>query len=477
MAKPLDALRTTHHVVIVGAGITGLAAAYFVQKAHPDAAITVLEAGARIGGKVQSERVEGPGGGYLLERGADAFLARQKPWAYELALTLGLEDELLPTLEQNSGVYVVYQGRLERLPRGLQLIIPTDWDAFNAAAIMSGAGKARLAQEPTIPRRAEEGDESVADFVTRRMGREALERLAEPFLSGIYSALPEEQSLLATFPRFAQMERLRGSLLAVPRTAPPSPQGSAPKQAAATTFVSFKEGTERLARALAEALRGEVRLNSPVTGMTRSGEGYRLALADGETLGAQQVILTLPARQAAPLLRDVAPDALSSLHELRTVSSGVVYLAYRAEEIPHPLDAFGAVVPRIEGRACNALTFVTSKFAGRAPEGYRLIRYFFGGARTPHLMELDDAELIATARAELADLLGVHAQPGLSHVVRWWHAQPQYDVGHLDRMARIQTALPSGIALIGTTYGGVGIPDCVRQAQEVGEQGMKRTGD
>lgn len=466
MTPPLDAQRTTHHVII-GAGITGLAAAYFAQKAHPDSPITILEAGTRIGGKVQSERVEGPGGVYLLERGADAFLARQKPWAYELALELGMDDEILPTRSDQGGVYVVYQGRLERLPRGLQLIIPTDWDAFNAAAIMSGAGKERLAQEPTIPMRTEAGDESVADFVTRRMGREALERLAEPFLSGIYSALPEEQSLLATFPRFAQMEALRGSLLAAPRTVPPSPQGKAPNQAAPTTFVSFKEGTEGLAHALAGAFRGELRLNSRVTGLARSGEGYRLTLADGDTLNAAQVTLTLPARQAAALLGDVAEEAISSLHELRTVSSGVVYLAYRAEEVPHPLDAFGAVVPRIEGRACNALTFVDSKFEGRAPAGYRLIRYFFGGARTPHLMELDDAELIATARRELADLLGIHARPGLTHVVRWWHAQPQYDVGHLERIHHIQNALPPGLALIGTAYGGVGIPDCVRQAGEV----------
>lgn len=456
---------------IIGAGITGLSAGYALARHSPDAQVAILDASDRPGGKVRSHRVEGPGGDYLLEVGADAFLARQKPWAYELALELGLADEIQPTDDRHSGVYVVNRGGLLRLPQGLQLILPTDWEAFAASPLLSAEGKARLAAERDVPPRTDSADESIASFVTRRLGAEALEKLGEPLLSGIYSARPEEQSLLATFPRFRQMEKTHGSLLRAVDAQRKSPQ-AAPRPAAPapSAFVSFRNGTETLARTLAAAVQENLRLACPVDSLEQTGPGYQLGLASGETVNARRVLLAVPARQAARLLRTVAPPAKAVLEELRTVSSGVAYLAFRREDVPHPLDAFGVVVPRCEGRDCNALTFVSSKFAGRAPEGYTLLRYFFGGARTPHLLERDDAEIVQTARQELAHLLGIQAQPRLARVFRWWDAQPQYDVGHLQRMERLRAALPPGLHVAGTAYGGVGIPDCVRQAQEVATQ-------
>lgn len=470
-----DEKASIHHVVIVGGGIAGLSAAYYLQKLAPELAVTLLEASARLGGKIRSEFVDGRGDRpFVLEAGADAFLAKQKPWAYELALELGLADRILPTNDDNAGVYLVDGVKLLRLPPGLQLIVPTDWEAFARSPLLSAAGKARLAQEAEIPARPDPGDESVAEFVTRRLGAEALEKLGEPLLSGIYSARPEEQSILATFPRFRQMEQRHGSLLAAVAAGKQSSrasqrrkegtQGSYPPPPSA--FISFIGGTDELPKVLADQLQAEVRLHSAVERIECNGAGYRLRLGDGGTLAADALVLAIPARPAAALLRPLVPAAATTLDQLRTVSSGVVWLAYERDDVPHPLDAFGVVVPRAEERDCNALTFTSSKFDRRAPEGYALIRYFFGGARTPHLMEANDAAIVATAQREVQALLGVAAAPCFHRVVRWWDAQPQYDVGHLARMAAIHATLPPTVQLIGTAYGGVGIPDCVRQGKE-----------
>jgi protoporphyrinogen/coproporphyrinogen III oxidase len=475
------ASRITPHVAIIGGGITGLATAWYLGQLAPEVAVTLLEASGRAGGKVITHFVDGQGDQpFVLEAGADAFLARQKPWAYELALELGLSDRLLPTNDARSGVYVVQQGKLLRLPPGLQLIVPTDWEAFERSPLLSTEGKARMAEERDIPPRLEDGDESVAAFVTRRLGAEALARLGEPLLSGIYSARPEEQSILATFPRFRQMERRHGSLLrAVEATrnmgSPASPSTAGGPQPS-STFVSFRNGTQELPDALADRVKANIRLNSGVQSIEEHEGRYRLHLADGENIEADRLVLAIPAAAAAALLRPLAETAATTLDTLRTVSSGVIYLAYPNDQIAHPMDGFGAVTPIAEGRNFNALTWVTSKFQGRAPREHSLIRLFFGGARSPHMMELDDAEIEGAARQELHDLMGLDATPRFHRVFRWWHAQPQYDVGHLERMAKIERSLPPNIHLAGTAYHGVGIPDCVQQARRVAEA-MRRRGD
>ncbi len=471
------ASRTTPHVVIIGGGITGLSTAWYLHKAAPDLRVTIFEAGDRLGGKVETHFVDGDAGRpFVLEAGADAFLAKQKPWAYQLALDLGLADRLLPTNDANSGVFVVNNGKLLSLPAGLQLIIPTRWDTFAASPLISEAGKTRIAQERQIPARSDDADESVAEFVNRRFGDEALEKLGEPLLSGIYSAQPEEQSILATFPRFRQMERQHGSLLGAVNAAQNASRASAPISSdpqPTSAFVSFHNGTQELVHALAAQVQATVRLQTRIEQLERTATGYRLRWDSGE-IEADAVVLTVPAAIAAPLLSPISPPVACEIGALRTVSSGVAYLAYRRADVAHPMQGFGVVIPRAEGRDFNVLTWVTSKFCHRAPDDYVLIRLFFGGARTPHMMERDDNQIIGNAKEELAALMNISAPPSMTRIFRWWHAQPQYDVGHLGRMERIQTALPPHLYVGGTAYGGVGIPDCVHQGEQIAAQILQK---
>lgn len=458
---------STLPVAIIGGGVTGLSAAWRLQQMGVP--YVLLEAGARWGGRIQTDRlhVDGVDEPFIFERGADAFLARQKPWAVELARELGLNDQILPT-GKSGGVYTVRDGALLRLPAGLRLIVPTDRAAFLASPIMSEAGKRRVLDEPNVPPRINGArDESVADFVARRLGREALERLAEPFLSGIYSADSTRQSLAATFPRYLEAERKHGSLLNAP-----APQVAPPRDGL-TPFVSFIGGTETLIRTLADALTGDLRLNARVDAIERAADGFRVRLAGGDALDASRVIATTPASISASLLASVASGAVEPLCTLRTVSTGAVLVALRRDDVPHPLDGFGAVVPQVEGRDINALTWMTSKFAGRAPTGYVIIRAFFGGARTPHMLDRSDDEVLTDVRRELRALLGVEAAPVLQRIYRWIDAQPQYDVGHLDRVAAIEAALPAGVRVAGSAFRGVGIPDCVRQGREAAEKIIK----
>lgn len=480
----------TTPVAIIGGGITGLSTAWYLQRAGIP--YTLLEASPRWGGKIQTDHIDSPlhdssrhGSAeqpFILERAGDAFLAAQKPWAMELAYELGLEDEILPTNTAPGPVYVVKDGELHPLPKGLQLIIPTDREALLASPLLSDAGKARMLQEESIPPRAENesaadeaaADESVAQFVRRRLGDEALEMLAEPLICGIYNADPEEQSMGATFARFPQLEQRYGSLIAgaraaqKARAAQPRPSNGAERPS--TAFISFRNGTETLPRTLAERLTGDLRLGTAVNRIDAHDDGYTIELSSGSPVSARHVVVTVPARPAAALLRALAPDAATGLETLRTVSTGVVFLAFRRDEVAHPLDSFGVLMPAREGRPVNALTMMTTKFDHRAPEGAVLLRVFFGGVRSPQTMQCSDEQVVTIARDQLRELLGINAQPILHRVYRWIDAQPQYDVGHNARMDATEAALPPGVHIAGSPYRGVGIPDCVRQAREVAEK-------
>lgn len=459
-------------IAIIGGGITGLTAAWTLQKAGVP--YTLLEASDRWGGKIQTDHVDG----FTIERAADAFLTAQKPWAIDLARELGLDEQILPTNDDQRRVFVVKDGVLVPLPTGLYLIVPTNAEALLASPLLSAAGKERMLDEETLAPDlviGEDGslaDMSVADFVRRRVGQEALETLAEPLLSGIYNADPAEQSMMATFPRFPQMVQQHGSLIAGMRAAQARAAAAAKKSGGDTkktaAFISFVGGTELLTKTLAQKLTGDCRLRTCV-GQLWTGPApneYRLALSDGTELTANGVIIATPAANAAQLLRPLSPNAAKTLDELRTVSTGTISMAFRREQIEHPLDGFGVVIPTKERRKINAITWTSTKFTQRAPADHVLLRVFFGGVRTPDLMHKEDAEVLATARQELSSLMGVNAEPLFYRIYRWWDAQPQYDVGHLDRVAAIEAALPPNLFVAGCPFGGVGIPDCVRQGQE-----------
>lgn len=475
------------HVTIVGGGIAGLSAAWFLQEAqeqhnHP-VRYTLLEQSGRWGGKINTEEVEVPGGDtFVVEGGPDSFIT-QKPWALQLARTLGLDDRLLPTNDDRRQTFVLNNGKPTPLPDGVLLIVPTKFTPFILSPLISLPGKLRMGLDLFIPPRTDDGDETLADFITRRLGAEALDKIAEPLLSGIYNAEAEKQSILATFPRFRDIERRHGSLikgmLASRRAASARKANVTPSNRPSSIFMSLKGGMEELVERLRASLEGELCLNTAVEAICKSGQkgdetlagrGYTLQLSDGQQLQTDAVILAVPAYAAARLVRPLSPDAAERLDGIRYVSTGTISLAYDVKEFTHPLDGFGVVIPRTEERSINAITWTSTKFDHRAPQGAVLIRAFFGGSRTPHMMDVDDEELVATVRREIASIMGVHATPLFHQIFRYHDANPQYDVGHLERVAAIEDALPPRVFVTGSPYRGIGIPDCVHQAQQTVEK-------
>ncbi|HEC23351.1 MAG TPA: protoporphyrinogen oxidase [Chloroflexi bacterium] len=464
----------TLRVAIVGGGITGLSVAWYLEREAAASGValryTILERSPRWGGKIRTERIAGFGDEpFVIEAGPDSFLT-QKPWALRLVREIGLADRILNTNDHLRRVFVLRRGKPVPLPDGVLLIVPTRILPFVLSPLLSPPAKLRMGLELFIPPRRDGEDETVADFVRRRLGAEALDRLAEPLMSGIYNAEAERQSLLATFPRFRALEEQFGSLIRgmlISRRAHRRRRSAASDGKTSAMFVSLRAGMYELVEALTDRLSGDLRLNAGVERIVRRRGGrYELLLDGEERLEADAVIITTPACAAADLLQDVAPLAVEGLRAIRYVSTGTISLAFRADEINHPLDGFGLVIPRSEGRRVNAITWTSTKFDHRAPEGYVLLRVFFGGSRRPEMMEKDDDELLSIVRSELSELMGLDTRPILHRIYRWRRANPQYDVGHLERVGAIEAALPSGVYVTGSAYRGVGLPDCVYQAQQ-----------
>jgi oxygen-dependent protoporphyrinogen oxidase len=455
-------------LVVVGGGIAGLAAAHrAVERAreHGRAVrLSLLEAAPRLGGTIRSERQEG----FLVEHGPDSFLS-EKPWALALCRRVGLEGRLLRTDDRFRRTYVVLDGRLHPLPDGFQLLAPTRLGPFLRSRLFSWPGKLRMGLDLVLPRGGET-DESLGGFVRRRLGREALERVAQPLVAGIYTADPDTLSLDATMPRFRELERRQRSLLlGLWRASRRSPGEQAGVSGARwSLFVTLRDGLEELVRALAARLpEGTARVGARVTDVERAGDGWRVLAVPGPPLEADAVVLACEAGQAGRALRYLDPGLAHLLAGIPYASSATVTLGYRRADVAHPLDGFGFVVPRIERRPVIACTFSSVKYPGRAPEGTALLRVFAGGALDEGALAADDAALVATARAQLAELLGARGEPLLARVARYPHAMPQYTVGHLARIEAIALGLRRhpGLALAGGAYRGVGIADCVRSAE------------
>lgn len=471
-------------VVVIGGGVTGLAAAHrLVDGPSPPPTVRVLEAGPIAGGAITTERT---GDGFVIERGSDTMLS-DKPWGIGLAERLGIADELISTRTDigTGGAYVVCRGRLERVPPGFNLMAPTDPVAFLRTPILGPWGKIRAAADLVLPRRrglgeeGEDDDESLASFVRRRFGAELLDRLAQPLVGGIYGADPERLSLAATMPRFIEAERDHRSVALALRRRRRSNAREGASGARYGLFVSFGQGMGRLTEALAEALGDRLEVDAPVGALTPAeGGGWDVRVAGDRpgTIRARRVIVALPAHGAAQLLGPLDPGLGSALEAIPYGDAATVTFAWRREEIPHPLDAYGFVVPSREGRGLLASTWASQKWAGRAPEGFVLIRAFLGGYAHPGLCERDDDHLIDLARRELRDLLGVEAAPTLTRVQRWLRAMPQYLVGHRGRVAAIEDAVrrQPGLDLAGNAYRGVGIPDAIRDGQRAAQEILDR---
>jgi len=400
----------------------------------------------------------------------------------QLAKEIGLESRLIETNEAHRRSFIVRGGRLRPVPEGFQLLAPTRFWPFVTTDIFSWAGKARMALDLVLPRRAAtEGngadDESLAQFVRRRFGREALERMAQPMVGGIYTADPEQLSLRATMPRFLEMERRHRSVIramwhARRRTSAAQQRGTS--GARYSLFLAFDEGVQVLTDRLAALLSDSIRLNAQVNALdfAQSTRQWRLTVNDDATIHADAVCLALPAYAAAALLRAFDGELANELNAIPYASTATVNLAYRRADIPHPLDGFGFVVPFIERRATLACTFSSVKFAGRAPDGHALLRAFVGGALQPDTFALAENEMLAAVRADLRALLGIEAPPIFAHVEKWPRSMAQYHLGHLERIARINERLKNfpALQLAGNAYNGAGLPDCIRSGRAAAER-------
>jgi oxygen-dependent protoporphyrinogen oxidase len=456
-------------LAIVGGGIAGLAAAHhageLARARGLDLELSLFEASDRLGGTIQTERREG----FLVECGPDSFLS-EKPWALELCCRLGVEDKLVRTDDRFRRVFVVFRGRLHPLPEGFQLLAPTRFGPFLRSGLFSWPGKLRMGLDLVLPRGLDP-DESLGAFVRRRLGRQALERVAQPLVAGIYTADPDLLSLAATMPRFLELERRERSLiLALWRAGRRAPSESREASGARwSLFVTFADGMEEMIRALQSRIpSGAVRLKERVTGVTREGGRWRIATAEGQAAAADRVILACEAHHAARALRYTHPALALLLEGIPYASSATVTLAWRRADIPHPLDGFGFVVPQIERRPVIACTFSSVKYPRRAPEDGALLRVFMGGAMNEGVLEGDDETLVRVARGELAELLGIEAAPLWTRVGRYPRAMPQYQIGHLARVEAIEGCVRElpGLALAGGAYRGVGIADCVRSGED-----------
>ncbi len=468
---------SARRVVIVGGGVTGLTAAYRLLTAGHDAsgatlAVTVLEERPRLGGNIVTERRDG----FVIDGGPDSFVA-VRPQAKALCHDLGLGDRLIPTTERNRRVYVARRGGLEQMPEGLSLGVPTRVWPMVRTPLVSWTGKARMALDLVLPKGRIDGDESIGHFVRRRLGDEAVTQLAEPILGGIYVGNVDALSLRATFPQLLEQEQKYGSLIrgAIAQMAA---RGHAAGKAPPSAFFSLLGGMGELIDTLASKIGkagGTIRVGAPVAAITKAPEGAKsprflvqIAGEAGETIEADDVIFCIPAYAAADALDPFDRTLSALLRQTPYISSATVVVAFRRADMPRALDATGLVVPKSERRRVLAATFISSKWAGRAPSDAVLLRVFVGGHRDPGALTLSDEALVALAREELGSLVGVRVKPMLSRVFRYERGNAQPSIGHLGRVTRVRALAKGhpGLQFAGAAFDGVGIPDCVRQAND-----------
>jgi oxygen-dependent protoporphyrinogen oxidase len=447
-------------VAVVGAGISGLAAAY--ELSLRGVSFVVLERGDRAGGVILSEQIDG----FTIDGGPDSLLL-QKPEAIRLCEELGIGDRLVPTKLPRLA-YIQRGGRLHRLPTGSVLGIPTRIGSFVTSTLFSWRGKLRMGAEFFVPPRMTEGDESIGSFMTRRFGAEAKWYLAEPLLAGIHAGDVDRLSMHALFPRFVDEERRHGSLLKAFRAQ------SRTRVAVDGAFKSLPGGLTEMVDAIVSKLPPHsLRLGAGVTRIDGGGP-FRLD-AGGAPVDARSVIITTPAYIAADLLKERDSELARRCAEIPYASAVTVALAFRREDVSHPLNGSGFVVPRVESSRILAASWLSSKWPHRAPEGSVLMRAFLGGTRDPHALGRTDEVLVRQSLEALTPLLGIHGPPLFTRVYRWERANAQHEVGHLARVAAIDLALARhpGLLLTGSGFRGVGIPDCIADARATARQAVR----
>jgi oxygen-dependent protoporphyrinogen oxidase len=451
-------------IAIIGGGIAGLSAAFYLEKARrsgADLQWALFEKSDRLGGVIQTERRDG----FVIEAGPDSFLSI-KPDASRLCQELGIGDQLISSNDASRKTYILIKSQLVPIPQGLEFMVPTRIWPMATTPLFSLSTKLRMAAELFSAARKDAGDESVGDFVRRHFGQEMVDRVAEPLLAGVYGGNAERLSIRAVLPRFAEMEREHGSLVrATLRAKALAKPGAKPQP----LFTSLKNGMQQMVEALVAALpQASMRMRQTNLSLRPINDDWQIESC-GNIERFQAVLLAVPAPSAAALLRQFHPALIEGLARIEYTSSAAVALAYDRAELP---PGHGFLVPRAEGRKLMACTFVHRKFPHRAPGDKKLLRCFFSSSRMPDLLTHSDEALQQFARQELKDILGLNAEPKFARTFRWDRAMAQYETGHLDRVAEMEkiiAAMP-GFYIIGNSFHGIGVPDCIKSARLAVEQ-------
>ncbi len=457
MSAPVGAVR---HVAVVGGGISGLSAAYYLKQAGIEC--TLVEASPRMGGVIRTEQVDG----CLVEAGPDSFIA-QKPWALELIREIGLGDEVIGSNDSRRKTFVVKGGRLIPLPDGVQFMAPTRIWPMIKTPLLSWGAKAKMAAEWLRRPVPDPPDRTVAEFVIDHYGSEVNEYLAQPMLAGVYGGSPEQLSVKAVLPRFLELEQRYGSLS----------RGMAASMAKArrashgggSLFLTLRGGMQQLVDALVDRIRDDVRvLHEEVAGLTPTAEGWELQL-DGRTLHAGAVILAIPGYRAARLLRTANPGVVEPLQSIPYNSSVTAALIYHRPEFTHPLEGFGFLAPRAENRLVTACTWVNTKFDHRAPDSRAFLRAFLAGKNAEDWAGRSDDDITRAIDQDLRELMGFDANPYTARIARWDRVMAQYAVGHGEVVNAIRDRMAStpGVHLSGNAYEGIGVPDCIRLSRDI----------
>jgi protoporphyrinogen/coproporphyrinogen III oxidase len=450
-----------------------LAAAYRIQKEISEGAsleCVLLEGGDRFGGKIATKRSDG----FVIERGPDSFIS-QKPAAIQLCQQLGLGDRLISTNPGTPNTYVYTGGKLVKMPDGLSLMIPTKFLPFAFTPLFSLSGKIRMALDLLIPRKVDESDESLASFVRRRMGTEALRKMAEPMLAGIYASDPETMSICSTFPMFVETERKYRSLILgmLARKKAMFLNASKRPKSNFSLFMTLKDGLGEMVEAVIKKSPDiKFQPGARVESIAGKEGKWSMRVEGGGEQKADALILATPGHITARFLESVTPKAAELLKQIKYVSTATVTIAYKKEGFSHALDGFGFVVPKCEGRSILACTWTSSKFPHRAPDGYVMLRCYLGGALQEHIAEKDEETMANLVKQDLKEIMGITEEPVFCNVVHNRKSNVQYEVNHSQRIDTIMQELQEGLFLAGSAYRGIGIPDCIQSGTKSAESAI-----